>query len=308
MKKDYCQEFDVSGKINIGFCNYEPVNFKAYIELTKPKVTALLTLGGVAGGFLAYSQSAVLRIIIGTIAVVIASSGINCITNYIDRDIDAVMERTKNRPLPTGRINPPIKAVYFGIILISLSIIILLPFSIIAVLWILIGILFDPIFYNYYTKRKTSWNIIIGSFAGGAPVFVVWATVTNQLFSIDPFLLFLLIVLWTPIHIWSLSIRYAKDYEKAKVPMLPVTRSVNYTIRTIGLFSVLLFLISVALYFEMALNAIILYILILINLLLLGYSSLLFIKPDEKTSYTLFKLTSPYLAAVFLIVIIHTLI
>lgn len=280
----------------------------SYIELTKPKVTALLTLGGVAGGFLAYSHSALFKILIGTIAVIIASSGINCITNYIDRDIDAVMERTKNRPLPTGRINPPINAVYFGIILVILSIIILIPFSIYAVFWIIIGVLFDPIFYNYYTKRKTAWNIIIGSFAGGAPVFVVWATVTDQLFSIYPFLLFMLIVLWTPIHIWSLSIKYVKDYKKANIPMLPVTKSVDYTIKTIGVFSIFLFLISVAIYFEIALNFVIFLVLVIINLILLIYSLSLFIKPTEKTAYVLFKITSPYLAAVFLIVIIHALI
>jgi protoheme IX farnesyltransferase len=287
------------------------VNIKtiaAYIELTKPKVTALLTLGGVAGGFLAYSHTAWLRILIGTIAVIIASSGINCITNYIDRDIDAVMERTKNRPLPTGRIMPPIKAVYLGIIFVILSIIILIPFSIYAVIWIIIGVLFDPIFYNYYTKRKTSWNIIIGSFAGGAPVFVVWATVTNQLFSIYPFLLFFLIVLWTPIHIWSLSIKYVKDYRNANIPMLPVTKSVEYTIKTIAVFSIFLFLISVAVYFELALNFVILAVLIITNLILLIYSMSLFSHATEKTAYILFKITSPYLAIVFLIVIIHALI
>ncbi len=280
----------------------------AYVELTKPKVTALLTLGGVAGGFLAYTHSVWLRIVIGTIAVIIASSGINCITNYIDRDIDAVMERTKNRPLPTGRITPPIKAVYLGIVLVILSIIILIPFSIYAVFWIIIGLLFDPIFYNYYTKRKTAWNIIIGAFAGGAPVFVVWATVTNQLFSIYPFLLFLLIVLWTPIHIWSLSIKYVKDYKNANIPMLPVVKSVEYTIKTIGIFSILLFLVSVAVYFELALNFVVLALLIIINLLLLIYSFSLFSRASEKTAYILFKITSPYLAVVFLIVIIHALI
>jgi protoheme IX farnesyltransferase len=287
------------------------VNIKevaSYLELTKPKVTALLTLGGVAGGFLAYSHSALFRILIGAIAVVIASSGINCITNYIDRDIDAVMERTRNRPLPTGRIKPPINAVYFGIILVTLSIIILLPFSIYAVFWIIFGVLFDPIFYNYYTKRKTAWNIVIGSFAGGAPVFVVWATVTDQLFSIYPFLLFLLIVLWTPIHIWSLSIKYVNDYKKANIPMLPVTKSINFTIKTIGIFSIFLFLISLAIYFELALNLVIFLILVLINLILLIYSFSLLINPTEKTAYVLFKITSPYLAIVFIIVIIHALV
>ena len=189
--------------------------FKDYLELGKFKETLLLVFGGVAGG--ALTKEFNLPFLLLIISLFLAVMGTNAITNYIDRDIDSVMERTKKRPIPSGRIKPE-KAVYFGAILIILSSILLLYFSFYyALLWIIFGIIFDPFLYNWFTKRKTPWNIIIGSFAGGAPVLVVWSGLNNSIISVTPFLLMLTIFLWTPIHIWSLAIRYVDDYRRAKV-------------------------------------------------------------------------------------------
>ncbi|MCY0859888.1 MAG: heme o synthase [Sulfolobaceae archaeon] len=277
---------------------------KAYFELTKPAVSALLALGGLAGGFLAFSRTDLWKILAATLITYIAASGINSVTNYIDKDIDSIMDRTKKRPLPSGRIYPPIKALYFGIALIALSCALADIFSIYSTLWILVGVLFDPILYNYLTKRVTAWNIVIGSFAGGAPVFVVWSAVTNKPFAIQPFLLYMLIILWTPIHIWSIAIKYKDDYVRAHVPMLPVVVSERKVAIIINVFTVTMFIISWLLYYYLSMPLIYLILLIALSLILLGYSLNMTRKLTKESAFSLFKLTNIYLAIVFLVIII----
>ncbi len=273
-----------------------------YLELGKLKETLLLVFGGVAGG--ALTKEFNLSFLLLTIFLFLAVMGTNAITNYIDRDIDGVMERTKKRPIPSGRIKPPEKAIYFGASLIIVSSIFLLYFSFYyALFWILFGIIFDPFLYNLLTKRKTPFNIIIGSFAGGAPVLVVWSGLTKNIISFTPFLLMLTIVFWTPIHIWSLAIRYMDDYKKAKVPMLPVAKGETYTIKMIGIFTLLLILFSFFLFLIM--NIILSLILVIPDAILIYMIIKLFKRPEKSIAFRIFKLSSPYLAIIFILVIIN---
>lgn len=279
---------------------------KNYLDLGKYKETLLLVFGGAAGGALAPNPFSFIYFY-ALLFLFLAVMGTNSITNYIDRDIDAIMERTKFRPLPSGRIKPPEKAIYFGAILIIIGIAGFLYYSLYySIIWILFGILFDPFLYNYLSKRKTPWNIVIGSFAGGAPVMVVWAALTNSPFSIMPFVLMLTIVVWTPIHIWSLAIRYRSDYEKANVPMLPVKKGVNFTIRTIAISSFLLILFSSFIFYYLLFYLFI--IIMFVNLFIIYLIIKLILKPDEKLSYLIFKTTSPYLAILFLLIILRQII
>jgi len=278
--------------------------FKDYLELGKFKETLLLVFGGVAGG--ALTKEFNLSFLLLIISLFLAVMGTNAITNYIDRDIDSVMERTKKRPIPSGRIKPE-KAVYFGAILIILSSILLLYFSFYyALLWIIFGIIFDPFLYNWFTKRKTPWNIIIGSFAGGAPVLVVWSGLTNSIISVTPFLLMLTIVLWTPIHIWSLAIRYVDDYRRAKVPMLPVVKGETYTIKMIGIFTILLVISSFLIF--LIINPFFSFLILIPDALLIYMVIKLFKKLEKNLAFKIFKLSSPYLAVIFILVIINAFI
>ncbi len=278
--------------------------FKDYLELGKFKETLLLVFGGVAGG--ALTKEFNLSFLLLIISLFLAVMGTNAITNYIDRDIDSVMERTKKRPIPSGRIKPE-NAIYFGAILIILSSIFLIYFSFYyALFWILFGIIFDPFLYNWFTKRKTPWNIIIGSFAGGAPVLVVWSGLTNSIISITPFLLMLTIVLWTPIHIWSLAIRYVDDYRRAKVPMLPVVKGETYTIKMIGIFTILLIISSFLIF--LIINPIFSFFILIPDALLIYMVIKLFKKPEKSLAFKIFKLSSPYLAVIFILVIINAFI
>ncbi|MDP8011715.1 MAG: heme o synthase [Thermoplasmata archaeon] len=279
---------------------------KNYLDLGKYKETLLLVFGGAAGGALLTHPFNFIYFY-SILFLFFAVMGTNSITNYIDRDIDAIMERTKNRPIPSKRIYPPEKAIYFGVVLIIIGVVGFLYFSLFySILWLIFGIIFDPILYNYLTKRKTPWNIIIGSFAGGAPVMVIWSAMTKSFFSLTPFILMLTIVVWTPIHIWSLAIRYSSDYKRANVPMLPVKKGIKFTIRIIAISTILLMIFS--LYIFYVLSIYLFFIMLIVNILILYLVIKLLIKPNEKLSFIIFKTTSPYLALLFLLIILKQII
>lgn len=280
-------------------------SIKDYIELGKLKESLLLVFGGAAGGALVPHPFNFIYFYT-LFFLFLAVMGTNSITNYIDRDIDAIMERTNKRPLPSGRIHPPKKAIYFGLALIGVGVFgLLLRYLIYPIIWIIFGIIFDPLLYNYMTKRKTPWNIVIGSFAGGAPVMVVWSSLTGRFISPESLMLMLTIVVWTPIHIWSLAIRYKSDYEKAGIPMLPVIRGVKFTIAIIALSSLILMLISSVLSFMISVY--IFTFIMFLNIFMVYMVVKLILRPDVKNSYIVFKITSPYLAMLFLGIVVNAI-
>jgi protoheme IX farnesyltransferase len=211
-----------------------------YIALTKPRIIELLLITTVPtmvvaeGGWPAFSL-----ILITLIGGSLAAGGANAINMYIDRDIDALMERTKTRPLVTGLIAPR-NALVFAISLEILAF---------AVLWAganflsaclaLSATFFYVFVYSLWLKRTSKQNIVIGGAAGAVPVLVGWAAVTNSL-SWTPWLLFLLIFLWTPPHFWALAIKHREDYTAAGVPMLPVVESHEKVIRSMVLYTIAL--------------------------------------------------------------------
>ncbi len=213
-----------------------------YIALTKPRIIELLLITTVPTMVVAEGGWPSLWLMIVTlVGGTLAAGGANAINMYIDRDIDALMERTKNRPLVTGLIAPK-SALVFAI---SLEIVAF------AVLWAganllsaclaLSATLFYVFIYSLWLKRTSTQNIVIGGAAGAVPVLVGWAAVTNSL-GWTPWLLFLLIFLWTPPHFWALAIRHREDYTAAGVPMLPsvatpervVASMVRYTIALVA--------------------------------------------------------------------------
>lgn len=197
----------------------------AYIALTKPRVIELLLVTTVPTMFLAAGGVPP----VGTLAATLlggamAAGGANALNMWIDADIDAVMSRTALRPTVTGEISRP-AAFRFGLALSALSIVVLAVFTnALAAVLGFAAIAFYVLVYTLLLKRRTAQNIVWGGAAGCFPVLIGWSAVTGSL-DIAPFVLFLIVFLWTPPHYWPLSMKYEADYEAARVPMLPVVAS-----------------------------------------------------------------------------------
>lgn len=284
---------------------------QAYIEVTKLKSVVLLTFVGFLGGAIGYGlhpkmNQGLLALLGSTLSVAIACMGANTVTNYVDRDIDALMVRTRNRPIPSGKIQPPEKALGYGIALISLSLTLQSFFSVYGAVWIAIGLLLDIVTYNVWLKRRSPANVVVGSMAGGAPIMAVWSSTVGEFWSLMPILMASLVVLWTPIHIWSLAIRYSDDYVKAKVPMLPVVIGKKAAIRCIAYSSLLLVVFTTLLFLIIKVETGFLFAGIALNILVSIMGSQLALNPSDKNAWRLFKFTSPYLALVFLILALST--
>lgn len=219
----------------------------AYIALTKPRIIELLLITTVPTMVLANEGWPNTWLVVWTVVGgTLAAGGANAINMYIDRDIDQVMERTRNRPLVTGRINPR-NALLFAIALEVVAFAVLVASSnVLAGALAIAATLFYVFVYSLWLKRTSRQNIVIGGAAGAAPVLVGWAAVTNGV-SWSAVLLFLVIFLWTPPHFWALAIRHVDDYRAASVPMLPVVETPARTVRTMGWYSVAVALSSLAL-------------------------------------------------------------
>lgn len=281
-----------------------------YFRYTKPRVWILLVFTASIGAIIAFSASGSatsLLVLLAIAATILGSAGAEAITNYIDRSMDNIMLRTKNRPLPTGELDPA-RAVVFGSVLIAASVLLLAFFGkLYAAGFMALGV-FDNVFvYSYLLKKRTPWSIVLGGFSGGFPVVIGWYTVTSQ-FSLVPWFLFALVTVWIPIHVWSLAYRYRDDYANARVPMLPVLYSDRISAWCISGSAMVLVIFSIIPYvfgFETLYYALIVFILAVPMIIL----SVRFIKhPNKQSSFRLFKYSSPYLAIVFTLFMVFTLI
>lgn len=196
--------------------------FKSYISLTKPRIIELLLVTTVPTMFLASNGWPNWYLVLATlIGGALAAGGANALNNVVDRDIDALMDRTAHRPLVTGKVSVR-GAVALGITLSLLSVIWLeSQVNTLSALFAASAIVFYVCVYTLLLKRRTSTNIVWGGAAGCFPVLIGWAAVTNSI-SLAPVVLFLIVFWWTPPHYWPLSMQYRRDYENAGVPMLPV--------------------------------------------------------------------------------------
>ena len=219
----------------------------AYVALTKPRIIELLLITTVPVMVLAADGWPNTWLVVWTVVGgTLAAGGANAINMYIDRDIDQLMERTRNRPLVTGRIAPR-DALVFAIALEIVAFVVLaLSSNVLAGAIAISATLFYVFIYSLWLKRTTRQNIVIGGAAGAAPVLVGWAAVTNSV-SWSAVVLFLVIFLWTPPHFWALAIRHADEYRAASVPMLPVVETLSRTVRTMGWYTVAVTLVSFAL-------------------------------------------------------------
>ncbi len=219
----------------------------AYIALTKPRIIELLLVTTIPTMVLAQSGWPSLSLMVITmIGGTLAAGGANAINMYIDRDIDKLMVRTQGRPLVTGAVTPK-SALVFAITLEVVAFAVLaIGANVLAACLALSATLFYVFVYSLWLKRSSKHNIVIGGAAGAVPVLVGWAAVTDSL-AWAPVILFLVIFFWTPPHFWALAIRHTDDYRAAGVPMLPVVASLQETIRSMVIYSVVLLATSLVL-------------------------------------------------------------
>jgi protoheme IX farnesyltransferase len=279
---------------------------KNYYELTKPKIWYLLVFtafGSALTASLLFDiplSSSTWVLLLGGIAA--GSAAADTITGYNDRDIDAIMDRTKDRPIPSGRISPK-NALIFGLILTAIALIFSWLINLWAFLLMIFGLFDNIIIYSKWLKRRSQSNIILGGFSGGVPALIGYVTVTTQNIEIG-LVMAGLVFLWIPTHIWSLALHVRKDYQKAKVPMLPVVIEEKRAVRIIAITTLIMVLFSILPFFFNQFGHIYLVTATIFGAIMLGLSLWLLLKPTEKASWTVFKFSSPYLTAVFIAFIV----
>ena len=216
----------------------------AYVSLTKPRIIELLLVTTLPTMVVAQHGLPPLWLMAATlIGGTLAAGGANAINMVVDRDIDRLMNRTKNRPLVTGAMTPR-AALVFALSLEAAAFVELwLAVNLLSAALAVSATLFYVFVYTLWLKRRSSQNIVVGGAAGAVPVLVGWAAVTDSL-SWAPVVLFAVIFIWTPPHFWALAVRYKEDYAAADVPMLPVVASMKRTTREIVLYTVALVAVS----------------------------------------------------------------
>ncbi len=281
---------------------------RLYFEVTKPKIWYLLVFTALGGVIFASGRPIPwMTLLIVGISVTLGSAGANTLTSYFDRDIDLIMNRTKARPIPSKRIYPSSKALYFGLILSFLSIIISYYFiNLLAAALMIFGLFDNVIVYSKILKRRHPISIILGGFSGGTPVLIGYASITNTI-DFTSIILASLVVIWIPSHIWSLALHSKEDYKKANVPMLPVIISEKASVQYIALTSFLLVIFSLLLILFYPIGIIYQITVILTGIIMVILNIWLLQKPNEDRAWIVFKYSSPYLALIFLSLIIDSL-
>ena len=280
-----------------------------YYELTKPKIWYLLVFTAFAAAITAsllfnvYVSPLTWILIIGGVAA--GSAAADTLTSFNDRDIDAVMDRTKGRPIPSGRVSPR-NALMFGLILVVISLVFAWLINIWAFALMIFGLFDNIVVYSKWLKRRSQTNIILGGFSGGAPALIGYVAVTTQNIEIG-LVMASLVFFWIPTHIWSLALHVKKDYTKAGIPMLTVISSERKSVRIIAGTTLMMVIFSILPFFFGQFGLIYLITASIFGIVMVLLSTWLLVKPSEKASWTVFKFSSPYLAALFIAFMVDAL-
>jgi protoheme IX farnesyltransferase len=268
-----------------------------YVELTKPKVQSLLLLTTVCTMEVAGDPS------VGLIALTVlggylSAGGAGAVNHYFDRDIDAMMPRTANRPVPSGRVAPRAALIY-GIVLALASFVLLTSaVNLLAASLAFSGFLGYVFVYTLWLKRRTPQNIVIGGAAGAIPPLVGWAAVTGGLAGM-PIYLFAIVFFWTPPHFWALSLLMKDEYARVGVPMLPVVRGEKETRKQILLYSILLYAVTQLPSCAGGLGTIYLVSSFVLGALFIAGAVVLYRRADRRSALKLYLFSLAYLALLF---------
>ncbi|MCL5255562.1 MAG: heme o synthase [Gammaproteobacteria bacterium] len=279
-------------------------HWRDYLELTKPRVVALLLLTAVVGMCLATTTWVALDIMIPAVAGIGLMAGSAAAVNHlVDRHIDAKMARTLRRPLPTGALSPARVLTFAAIIGVVGYIILDVFVNRITALLTLASLVGYAFIYTMYLKRATPQNIVIGGIAGAAPPLLGWTAVTGEIHA-NAILLVLIIFTWTPPHFWALAVHRAKDYAKAEIPMLPVTHGIDFTKTCILLYTILLTVVCVLPYLTGMSGLVYLIGVSALNIGFLGYAWRLKYAPNKHTAFNMFKYSIWYLMGLFILLLV----
>lgn len=275
-------------------------SFAAWLELTKPRIVMLVLFTGLPPLLLAARGWPEAHVFVGTLlGTALSAASAACFNHWYDRDIDALMVRTRTRPLPSGAL-PPFAAVALGTVLGVVSMAVLLATTnLLTAALALVSIVYYAVFYTMWLKRRTPMNIVIGGGAGASAPLIAWAAVTGQV-TLPALLLASIIFLWTPPHFWALSLYRREDYARAGVPMLPVTHGEPETRRQIVGYTVVLVVSTLAVAPLAGLGPLYLWSAALLGLGFLVGAVRLLRAPDVPNAQWLFRYSIAYLFVLFL--------
>ncbi len=294
-----------------------------YYELSKPKIWYLLVFTAFGAALTAsniygiYLSAVTWALMLGSVA--LGSAAANVLTNYHDRDIDAIMERTKDRPIPSGRITPR-NARNFGLGLAAISLVaagaISLETTPIQGAWATVFIAFglgnNVLVYSYALKRKSRSNIILGGLCGGSPPLIGWVAVTTSDLWTMGLAMAGLVFIWIPMHIWALTLHFKEDYKRVNVPMLTAVESEKTSVRVIAASTAIMVLFSIAPIFIIlgdgspSVGPTYVWTAIASGTLMIALSMWVVFNPRENAAWVLFKFSSPYLAVLFIALMVDS--
>jgi protoheme IX farnesyltransferase len=280
----------------------------AYVALTKPRIIELLLITTLPTMIVAERGVPPVWLMAATLlGGALAAGGANAINMYIDRDIDKLMHRTRNRPLVTGALRPR-SALVFAITLEVVAFVELWAWvNLLSAVLAVSATLFYVFVYTLWLKRTSSQNIVIGGAAGAVPVLVGWAAVTDSL-SWTPVVLFAIIFVWTPPHFWALAVKYKDDYQAASVPMLPAVATFKRTAREILLYSLVLVAVSLLLAVVGRLGALYVVSAVVLGAVFVALALRLWRRATPKAAMQLFSYSITYLTLLFILMAVDVLI
>lgn len=277
---------------------------REFLELTKPRVVALIVFTALVGMFLAVPGLPPLdKLLLGTLGIALAAASAAAINHLLDQKADAVMARTRGRPLPTGQLRST-QAAGFALILAALSMLVLsLGVNVLTAILTFGSLIGYAFIYTLWLKRATPQNIVIGGAAGAAPPVLGWAAVTGEVTG-DALLLFLIIFVWTPPHFWALALYRAKEYGSAGIPMLPVTHGNDFTRLQILLYTILLAAVTIMPFASHLSGTIYLVGAMLLNIVFLYHAWRLYRSYSDERARRTFFYSIQYLTALFALLLI----
>jgi protoheme IX farnesyltransferase len=277
---------------------------RSYYELCKPNVVYMMLICAFVGMLLAEeSVSSFGYLFVSLTGIAFCAASAAAVNQVIDRNTDASMTRTDQRPLPQGELSPTHASLFALIIGILGALILYLYVNTLTMILTLSSLVGYAFIYTVYLKRATPQNIVIGGLAGAAPPLLGWSSITN---TIDPYalLLVLIIFVWTPPHFWALAIYRKDEYAKESIPMLPVTHGVAFTKLQIVLYTIILFIVSVLPYVVLMSGEIYLFSALILSTIFLYYSINLYFSNDDKDAMRTFQFSIYYIFLIFLALLI----
>ena len=277
---------------------------RSYYELCKPNVVYMMLICAFVGMLLAEeSVSSFGYLFVSLTGIAFCAASAAAVNQVIDRNTDASMTRTDQRPLPQGELSPTHASLFALIIGILGALILYLYVNTLTMILTLSSLVGYAFIYTIYLKRATPQNIVIGGLAGAAPPLLGWSSITN---TIDPYalLLVLIIFVWTPPHFWALAIYRKDEYAKESIPMLPVTHGVAFTKLQIVLYTIILFIVSVLPYAVLMSGEIYLFSALILSTIFIYYSINLYFSNDDKDAMRTFQFSIYYIFLIFLALLI----